>query len=97
MGKCDAGSGVSPVAVALTLAGSCLPRLSPCVLQSLRCCDAGSGVVSLACLPQLLRSEARCCDDGSGVVSRLSPCVSQSLRSDARCVTPALGLSPSVS
>ena len=46
--------GQMPDAVTLAV-GWCLPLVSACVSQSLRsdarCCDAGSGVVSPACLP----------------------------------------------
>ena len=49
---------------AVTLApGSCLP------LVSLSGCDAGSGLVSFACLSQSLQSDARCCDAGLPLVS----------------------------
>ena len=62
------------------------PGLSPCVSQSLRsdarCCDAGSRIVSPACLPV---SPSVVTDVGSKLVPRLSACVFQSPRSDARC------------
>ena len=67
--------GQMPDAVTLAPA-SFLPLVSLClepkssnvslVSQSLQCCDAGSGVVSPACLPQFLRSENRCCDAAPG-------------------------------
>ena len=74
-------SGQMPDAVTLT-PGS-FPRLYPCVSQSLRsdarCCDAGSGVVSPACLPVFPVSAV-----GSGVVSPaclpVSPSLCQMLR-----------------
>ena len=112
--------GQMPDAVTLT-PGSCLPLFllclscvsfsSPCVYQSLRsdarCCDAGSGVVSPACL--CVSQSLRCCDAGSGAaspacsfcgrppapgsVSRLPPCVSLCLPVSAvRCCDNGFGV-----
>ena len=59
--------------------------MSPCVSQSLRsdarCCDAGSGLVSL-CLPV----SARCCDAGSGV----SPSLDAVTLAPGSCLTACL-------
>ena len=70
---------------AVTLApGSCLPLVSLCL--DARCCDAGSGVVSPACLPVSPSPVFVMLAPGS------CPLVSQSLRSDARCCDAGSGV-----